>query len=355
MAFLNIYTLAAILAVALFLILVISGAILVYSGKSRVNKRNFFILIICRLVQLLFFFNIIVIFLLLLSQIFSIKFYSINHKTGSSYGWLNQADGYEIPMTASFHIPKQQVYIKAKVDSEIQTFSRISSFSWVNNQSRQVDDSLQSTNYPLVFGKKHAPYLSTDTIWNKIDIFFPVRNKQPTFNFSAGQRHFRMDKASLLPHFVSSIHFIPLGRLSAKAFVLSDKPWENFIFSLFTYFKLFAGLSVLFFLVKILSSFRKEQLFAQRNFAYVSFIGITLVFYQILKFILAFVCNKWIMGGILIHGISNMPGYVPNMSASMNIDYDINFPLLISGFLIVLVAQVFKEGFILQKEQELTI
>lgn len=355
MVFFNIYVLAIFIGFILLLILIISGAILIYSGRARINRRNIFILIIYRLVQLLLFINVISIFLLVLSQIFSIKFYSIDHKTGSSYGWLNQADGYEIPATVSYSVPKQQVYIKVKVGSEVQSFSQNSLFSYIENQSIQFGDSLQYASNPLIFGKNHAPYLSTDTIWNKINIDFPVSQSHPMLYYSIEHRRFPVIKRYQVPDHGPAFHIVPPGRLNTEVYVRSDKPWENFIFSLFTYLKLFAWLTVLFFLAKILSSFRKEQLFAQRHFAYVGFIGLTLVFYQILRFILSFICNRWIISCVFIHGTSNMPGYIPNISASLNIIYDINFPLLISGFLIILVAQVFKEGFVLQKEQELTI
>jgi hypothetical protein len=51
MVFFNIYVLAIFIGFILLLILIISGAILIYSGRARINRRNIFILIIYRLVQ----------------------------------------------------------------------------------------------------------------------------------------------------------------------------------------------------------------------------------------------------------------------------------------------------------------
>ncbi|TAN00332.1 MAG: DUF2975 domain-containing protein [Chitinophagaceae bacterium] len=337
--FLYWYTLLIFLIVILGIVLLITGAVRIYGGKSKLGRKNLFLLIVYRVIQLYSILVVVVLIVMLSSQLFSFKPYVENKKTGSSFGIFTPANGYLIPVSVNLNIPKRQVFIKAKVDSTIRTYQDNSSFS--NNFNIQLEDSMYKKQLSAIFGKSHVPYLRDDTIENLINIYYPS-NRSKGNSIHEGF----LDK---------TITFIPPSKINAEASIRSSSSRKNLILSLFIYINLFSGLVIAFFLLKILSSFRKGELFNRKNFSSVSYIGLTLMLYQIFKLLLEWICDKWIFSEVTIWGSSNIPHYVGNMNAIISISYDFSFTLFFTGFLIVLFAQVFKTGFSMQEEQKLTI
>lgn len=333
------YTLLILLIVILGIVLLITGAVRVYGGKSKLERKNIFLLLVYRLVQIYFILAVITLIVILSSQLFSFKPLIENKKTGSSFGCLSCGDGYEVPVSVNLDIPKRQVFIEAKVDSMIQTYQDKSFFS--NNFHSAWRDSMYKKQLSVIYGKNHVPYLRDDTIENVINIYYPS-------NLSKGGsiREGFLDK---------TITLIPPSKVKAEAHIHSSSSWKNFTLSLFDYIYLLSSLMIAFFLIRILSSFRKGEPFTRKNFSNVSYIGLTLMLYQIFKFSLEWICGKWIFSDGTIWASSNIPHYVGNMNADISISYNFNFSLFITGFLIVLFAQVFKNGFFMQEEQKLTI
>lgn len=337
--FLSGYVLIITVIVIIGIIVFGIGAVRMYSGKSKISKKNISLLFLYRLAQIYLVVQVIYLAVMLSVQLFSFQPYGAK-KTGVTYGLIWLADGYPVPVRTDYNIPKKKVSIVANVDSAAYSFSYSNHFSWAFNIADKAIDSMQREEMPVIYGKNHAPYIRNDSVTNMIHVSYPMHRPRPTANQASSD---------------TSVAVVPPKYAYTTAFLRSSSHWKNFVISLFTYINIFSRLVIAFFLLKILSSFRKEQLFTRKNFSYVNYIGITLMAYPVLNLALSFICNQWVIGTIFIDGISNIKYYQENMSLNMMITNDFSWPLFFMGFLIVMLAQVFRRGFTLDQDQKLTI
>src|SRR5690606_21672661 len=197
------------------------GAVFIFSGRSKIDKKNIFILFLYRLVQLYFVIQLIYLAVMLSVQLFSFRPYAVSHKTGAPYGLMWFADGYRVPVWTNYDIPKKTVSIVTNENNSTYTFSSRSNFSWSENIVTKMIDSMDGERMPVIDG---APYIRSDTVTNVVHVSYPVNRRAAIYD--------------------TSIAVVPPRHAYTSAFLHSSSHWKNFIFSLFTYINIFSRLVI---------------------------------------------------------------------------------------------------------------
>lgn len=327
--FLVVYVIGIVIIALTLVTLILIGSFKVNSNKNKSGLKNIYVTFVYRLIQLYLVFQGLFFLVILSMQLFSFRPYFSNPKNGVSLGLADYADGYPIPVTLHLEIPESIVSTEILMDSTPLHFERKYHFSLAGKLLDQVMARQDESTMPAAFGPDHFPYSRVDTFKNEIRIL------------NTGKKH--------------GFTFTPPQNAAATAHFLSKSGWKNFLFSLFNYFRVIEHMVIAFLLLKILTCFRKGELFAPKSFSFVNGIGLTLMGYQLIYFILTVICNRWLLDPMLIIGHSSLPYYKGNINIGVSLDYNFNMPLFITGFLLVLLAQVFKRGILLEQDQKLTI
>lgn len=327
--FLSLYPVVITLAFLAFIALILTGSFKIHAAKNISSLQNTYVSIVYRLVQAYLIFQGLFFVTLVCMQLFSFRPYYFNPKTGASFGLLDYADGYPIAVLLHLDIPESITAIETRVDSTTYHFKTMQHFAKARRFSDHVIASQNESRMPAAFGPRHAPYRRVDTFRNEIH------------TLSAAQR--------------DAFVFTPPQMASAIGRFYSESSGKNFLFALFIYFRVMECMAIAWFLLKILASFRKGQWFAPRSFSHIYAIGLALMVYQLVHLLLVIICNRWVLDPITIDGRSSLPYYSGNVTIGVTLDYHLNVPLFVTGFLLVLLSQVFKRGFLLEQDQKLTI
>jgi hypothetical protein len=137
----------------------------------------------------------------------------------------------------------------------------------------------------------------------------------------------------------------PLGTLNATTGTLylhEDASWQNVLMLLIGFMVFFAAVILVTYQLKVIfSNFKRDIPFNETNISRIRNIAFLLMVYAAIQWLFVIVVNQVLMSNLNWENIK--------------LTYSFNISCLVTGIILVVVAEIFKQGALLDNEQKLTI
>jgi len=155
--------------------------------------------------------------------------------------------------------------------------------------------------------------------------------------------YFRIAESDQLLHLNGLDNKVKIDKAIGYLSIENPPLWQKLLFVLgIGLFKLGIFIVALHLLRKITGNIIDDKTFHTRNIKYITFLGFLLLFYSLVIFVFEFSASKW---------------FIPQLDSDIHFSTEIRLKveLIIAGLFALVLGFIFKEGYNLQEENQLTV
>lgn len=142
-------------------------------------------------------------------------------------------------------------------------------------------------------------------------------------------------------------------QFDSEVYFSTDNSWKSFVFGFQYYVSSLLHLLITYFTYRLMKQINGSDEFLKPLYKNTFIIGVLLMVKIILNFVLSFVYTYW-YGRI---GLRSVPNYFSNkgFSVSFNPTFDFDFNSFLFALVLIVLASLFKYGYELEQEKQMTI